>query len=352
MLIVMQSQATLEQIERVCDVIAELGFRAEPMPGEQRTAVGVVGNDRRVDDTRIRGLPGVHEVIHVSAPYKQVSLEWRSERTTIALPNGVTIGGDEVVVIGGPCAVESEEQLFETAALVAKAGGVILRGGAFKPRTSPYAFQGLGVAGLKLLKKARDSFGLAIITEAIDRDSADAVAEYADIIQIGARNMQNFGLLRHAGKLGKPVLLKRGMSATVKEWLLAAEYILNEGCHQVILCERGIRSFDDSTRNVMDVTAIALAKTLTHLPIFADPSHGTGRRDLVTPAARASIAAGADGLIVETHWQPNEALSDGPQALYPEQFAEMVAAASGVARILDRSLARLSPSPAALEASV
>lgn len=341
MLVVMKRGASAEAIKRVCEVIDEMGYRAEPMPGAQRTAIGLVGNDGRVNDSRIRGLQGVAKVIHVSAPYKQVSREWHTEPTVITLSNGAQIGGEGVVLMGGPCSVESEAQLMAAAETVAAAGGVILRGGAFKPRTSPYAFQGLGEEGLKLLARARERTGLAIITEALDPASADLVAEYGDIIQIGARNMQNFSLLRHVGRLNKPVMLKRGMSATVKEWLLAAEYVVNEGNKQVMLCERGIRSFDDSTRNVMDVAALALVKTLTHLPVIADPSHATGRRDMVQPMARAAIAAGADGLIVETHPCPNEALSDGPQALYPEQFHAMAQQVRDIARIIDRPMTAL-----------
>lgn len=341
MLVVMSKSATEQHVKDVCTAISQLGFEARPMPGEQRTAIGVVGNDRRVDDSHIRGLPGVANVIHVSAPYKQVSREWRQDRTVIELTNGVRIGGDEVVVMAGPCAVESEEKLLEVAALVAKSGATILRGGAYKPRTSPYSFQGLGVDGLKILAKARAQYGLAIITEAIDHASADAVAEYADIVQIGARNMQNFALLKHVGSLGRPVMLKRGMSATMKEWLLAAEYILNAGNPNVILCERGIRSFDSATRNVMDITAVALAKTLTHLPVVADPAHATGRRDMVAPVARASIAVGADGVMVETHPRPNEALSDGPQSLYPQQLEDLIVQLRQISEMLGRPLGHL-----------
>ncbi len=341
MLVVMNKSATTQDVADVCSAISALGYEARPMPGEQRTAIGVVGNDSRLDDSHIRGLPGVTKVIHVSAPYKQVSREWRPSRTVITLNNGVRIGGDEVVVMAGPCAVESEEKLMEVAAVVAKSGATILRGGAYKPRTSPYSFQGMGVDGLKILAKAREQYGLAVITEAIDQESADAVAEYADIIQIGARNMQNFALLKHVGGLGRPVMLKRGMSATMKEWLLAAEYILNAGNEQVILCERGIRSFDPATRNVMDITAIALAKTLTHLPIIADPAHATGRRDMVAPVARASVAVGADGVMVETHPRPNEAFSDGPQSLFPEQLQLLIAQLSQISEALGRPLAHL-----------
>jgi 3-deoxy-7-phosphoheptulonate synthase len=341
MLITMKRTATKDQVQHVCDIIEAMGHKAAPMPGGVRTAIGVVGNDRPVPEAPFRGLPGVARVIHVSAPYKQVSREWRAAPTIVELDNGVKIGGKDLVVMGGPCAVESEEQLMAAAKVVADAGGVILRGGAFKPRTSPYSFQGLGERGLDILVGAREEYGLAIITEAMDPHSADLVAEKADIIQIGARNMQNYPLLRYIGKLNKPVMLKRGMSATIKEWLLAAEYLLSGGNENVILCERGIRGFDDATRNVMDVSAIALVKELSHLPVIADPSHATGVRSLVAPVARASVAVGADGVIVETHPKPHEALSDGPQALFPHQFEAMVVSLKAIAATMDRELASL-----------
>lgn len=341
MLIVMQAAATEAHTRDVCAAIEALGFTPVPMPGEQRVAIGVIGNDRGVDDARLRGMPGVHSVLQVSAPYKLVSREFRRQSTVVDVGNGVSIGGEHVVIIGGPCSVESEEQITAAARCVAESGGSVLRGGAFKPRSSPYAFQGLGLDGLQLLAQTGRKFGLSVVTEALDLESADLCAEHADIIQIGARNMQNFSLLKHVGRLGKPVLLKRGMSATVKEWLLAAEYIAAEGNPNIILCERGIRSFDDATRNVLDVGAIAAARHETHLPIIADPSHATGRRDLVLPVARAAIAVGADGLIVETHPKPNEALSDGAQSLPPEQFAELVADVRRFAELLGRPLAQV-----------
>jgi 3-deoxy-7-phosphoheptulonate synthase len=343
MLVVMNSSASKTEVENVCELIGALGFEARAMPGGERTAIGLIGNDKPIDTNRFSGLPGVKEVIAVSAPYKQVSREWKKEGTQITLDNGVTIGGQEVVMMSGPCAVESLDQILETAAYVAASGGTILRGGAFKPRTSPYSFQGLGEDGLKHMAEARKRFNLAIITEAVDATSARLVAEYADIIQIGARNMQNYSLLKEIGRLGKPVMLKRGLSATIKEWLLAAEYILNEGNPDVILCERGIRSFDSSTRNVMDVGAIAMLKELSHLPVIADPSHATGRRDLIAPVARAAIAAGADGLIVETHPNPNMALSDGPQSLTPDQFSALSKSIAAIAHVVNRSLATLPP---------
>jgi 3-deoxy-7-phosphoheptulonate synthase len=345
MLIVMQHGATSEQIQRVVDVIAEMGYQARPMPGAQRTAVGLVGNDGRVDESRLAGLAGVKEIIHVTQPYKQVSREWKQESTVVRLPGGLTIGGDEVVIMAGPCSVESEEQILSAARLVREAGAAILRGGAFKPRTSPYSFQGLGVQGLRLLARAREETGLLVVTEAMDPDSVGVVAEYADVIQIGARNMQNFPLLKRAGRVGKPVLLKRGIAATITELLLSAEYLLAEGNQDVILCERGIRGFDPSTRNVFDLTAIAVVHELSHLPIIADPSHATGRRDKVIPMARAAVAAGADGIMVEVHPNPERALSDGAQSLYPEQFTELMRETRVIAEAIHRRIAEPLPAP-------
>ena len=345
MLIVMQHGADPKQVQAVVDTIEALGYQAAAMPGKQRTAVGLVGNDGRVDSSRLAALAGVKEIIHVTQPYKQVSREWKAESTVVKLPGGLTIGGAEVVVIAGPCSVESESQIIAAAQLVRAAGASILRGGAFKPRSSPYSFQGLGVDGLKLLAKAREETGLLVVTEAMDPESIDVVSEYTDIIQIGARNMQNFSLIKRAGKSGKPVLLKRGMSATITELLLSAEYLLAEGNHDVILCERGIRGFDSTTRNIFDVTAIPVVHSLSHLPIIADPSHGTGRRDKVIPMARAAVAAGADGIMVEVHPSPESALSDGAQSLYPEQFAELMKQASMIAEATGRRIARPLPAP-------
>ena len=339
MLIVMRHGATDAEIQRVVAVIEELGYKAQPMPGAQRTAVGLVGNDGRVDASRLEALPGVQEIIHVSRPYKQVSREWKSENTLVSLPGGVAVGGTEVVAIAGPCSVESERQILEAARQVREAGAVILRGGAWKPRTSPYAFQGLGLPGLKLLAKAREETGLLICTEAMDPEGVGYVAEVADIIQIGARNMQNFSLLKAAGRAKKPVLLKRGMSATIEELLLSAEYLLAEGNHAVILCERGIRGFDTATRNVFDLTAIPVVHNLSHLPIVADPSHGTGLRDKVIPMARAAVAAGADGIIVEVHPHPDQALSDGAQSLFPDQFAQLMREVRVIAEVIGRRVA-------------
>ncbi len=339
MLIVMRHGATDEEVRRVVAVIEEMGYQARPMPGAQRTAVGLVGNDGRVDASRLEGLPGVQEVIHVSKPYKQVSREWKPENTVVRLPGGVSVGGAEVVAIAGPCSVENERQIIAAARLVKDAGAVILRGGAWKPRTSPYSFQGLGRPGLKLLAKARAETGLLICTEAMDPEGVGYVAEVADIIQIGARNMQNFSLLKAAGRARKPVLLKRGMSATIEELLLSAEYLLAEGNHDVILCERGIRGFDTATRNVFDLTAIPVVHKLSHLPIIADPSHGTGLRDKVLPMARAAVAAGADGIMVEVHPNPEQALSDGAQTLYPEQFAQLMREVRVIAEVIGRRVA-------------
>ncbi len=338
MLIVMQSRASAEEIQGVCGAIAELGWQARPLPGGTRTAIGIVGNDRPVDPGRFEGMPGVLEVIRVTAPYKLVSREWQAHDSVVVvapdLNGGVAIGGDQCVLIAGPCAVESEEQLLETAGYVAAAGVRMLRAGAFKPRTSPYDFQGLGLEGLKILRKARDQHGLAIVTEAMDEAGAEQVAEYADVIQLGARNMQNFALLRFVAGLGKPVLLKRGPSATIKEWLLAAEYLLAGGLHDVMLCERGVRSFDTATRNLLDLSAVPLIRQMSHLPILVDPSHGTGRRELVLPMSRAAQASGAHGLLVETHPRPEKALSDGAQSLYPEQLRQLASQTRTLAAVL------------------
>ncbi|HEX8726044.1 MAG TPA: 3-deoxy-7-phosphoheptulonate synthase [Gemmatimonadaceae bacterium] len=338
MLVVMQHGATAEQVERVVQVIEEMGYQARPMPGEQRTAVGLVGNDGRVDSSRIEALAGVAEVIHVSKPYKQVSREWQPQNTVVTLAPGVSFGGREVAIIAGPCSVENEHQIVTAARAVRAAGASALRGGAFKPRTSPYAFQGLGKKGLEMLALAKRETGLPIVTEALDEEGAHLVAQYADCIQVGARNMQNYSLLRAVGRIGKPVLLKRGMAATITDLLMSAEYILAEGNGQVILCERGIRSFDTTTRNLFDLTAIPVVQKLSHLPMIADPSHGTGLREKVTPMARAAIAAGADGVIIEVHPTPDRALSDGGQSLYPEQFARLVTEIRAIAAAIGRTV--------------
>ncbi|MBK7832248.1 MAG: 3-deoxy-7-phosphoheptulonate synthase [Gemmatimonadetes bacterium] len=342
MLVVMHTTATPADIDAVCRVIAEMGYSAVPMPGEQRTAIGVVGNDGRVDDTNVVGLAGVAQVIHVSRPYKQVSREWRPENTIVHIAPGVAFGGNAIVIIAGPCSVESEEQILSAARAVRAAGGTALRGGAFKPRSSPYSFQGLGKRGLELLALARAETGLPVVTEAMDEAGAELVAEYADCIQIGARNMQNYSLLKAAGRIGKPVLLKRGMAATITDLLLSAEYILAEGNTQVILCERGLRSFDTAARNMFDLNAIPIVQKMSHLPIIADPSHGTGLRDKVIPMTRAAVAAGADGILVEMHPNPERAKSDGAQSLYPEQFARLMEEVRLIAQAIGREI---SPPP-------
>jgi len=285
----------------------------------------------------------VQEVIHVSKPYKQVSREWQPENTIVRLPGGVAVGGTEVVAIAGPCSVESESQIIEAARQVREAGAVILRGGAFKPRSSPYSFQGLGRPALKLLARAREETGLLVCTEAMDTDGVGWVSEVADIVQIGARNMQNFSLLRAAGRSGKPILIKRGIAATITELLLSAEYVLAEGNHDVILCERGVRGFDSATRNLFDISAIPVVQKLSHLPIIADPSHGTGLRDKVIPMARAAVAAGADGIMVEVHPNPDAAMSDGAQSLFPEQFAQLMREVRVIAEVIGRRIAEPAP---------
>jgi 3-deoxy-7-phosphoheptulonate synthase len=339
MLVVMRQNATPEDVARVVAAIEEMGHHALPMPGPQRTTVGVVGHDGALDGAPFLALDGVAEVVQVTKPYKQVSREWRREDTVVRLPGGVAIGGGDLVVIAGPCSVENEAQILAIARAVRDAGATMLRGGAFKPRTSPYSFQGLGRPGLALLRKAREETGLLIVTEAVDPEGVDAVAEVADIIQIGARNMQNFSLLKRVGRVRKPVLLKRGLAATINELLLSAEYVMAEGNDQIILCERGIRGFDPSTRHLFDLTAIPVVHQLSHLPIIADPSHGTGQRDKVIPMARAAVAAGADGLMIEVHPQPDRALSDGFQSLAPAQFAELMHQVRGIAEIVGRRVA-------------
>jgi 3-deoxy-7-phosphoheptulonate synthase len=333
MLIVMNAQATAADIERVCKKIEALGFRPHPMPGAQKTAIGITGNPGPIDPAEFEDFPGVAEAIRVSKPYKLVSREVKSEDSIIYV-KGVPIGGGKPAFCGGPCSVESREQILASARAVKAAGAQLLRGGAYKPRTSPYAFQGLGEEGLKLLAEARDETGLGIVTEAIDVETCDLVERYADCIQIGARNMQNFSLLRRAGRSRLPVLLKRGMSATLEEYLMAAEYILSEGNYNVILCERGVRTFNDHSRNTLDLTVVPAVQKLSHLPILVDPSHGTGKRDRVHPMGLAAVACGAAGLLVEVHPSPDHALSDGQQSLYPEQFAELVEECRAISELL------------------
>ncbi|HRJ89278.1 MAG TPA: 3-deoxy-7-phosphoheptulonate synthase [Pyrinomonadaceae bacterium] len=322
MLIVMKPDATQSDIDRVVQVIEKLGFRGHPMPGESRTAIGITGNRGSVDPTHFENLPGVAEAIRVTKPYKLISNDLKLGRSTIKVGNA-SIGGGHLAVIAGPCAVESADQVFRVAEVVAASGAKFFRGGAFKPRTSPYAFQGKGEEGLKILAEVRDRYGLNIVTEAMDEHGIDLVEKYGDCIQIGARNMQNFALLKYAGKTRKPILLKRGLSATLDEFLLAAEYIMSEGNYDVILCERGIRTFADHARNTLDLSIIPAVQRLSHLPIIVDPSHGTGHNYMVQPMALAGVAAGADGLIIEVHPCPEEALCDGAQALTPLQYEEL-----------------------------
>jgi 3-deoxy-7-phosphoheptulonate synthase len=323
MLVVMKNDATEAQVQAVIREIEDMGYRGVPMPGAQRTAVCIIGNRGPVEDSRILALDGVKETITVTKPFKLVSRETHPESSVITI-DGIKIGGGELVVMAGPCAIESEEQALTIAHLVKKYGAQIFRGGAFKPRTSPYSFQGLGEAGLILLEKVRQETGLLIVTEATDHSNIDIVERYADIIQIGARNMQNYSLLRRAGQSKKPVLLKRGLAATIDELLMSAEYIMSEGNARIILCERGIRTFSDNTRNTLDLSAIPSIKEVSHLPIVVDPSHAAGRRDYVIPLSKGAVAVGADGLLVEVHHDPVHALSDGMQSLYPEQFEELM----------------------------
>ena len=323
MLIVMKADATDEQVDEVLKVIRDLGFKPHAMPGATRTAIGITGNQGAIDPAHFENLTGVAEAIRVSKPYKLVSRDLKSEDTVVKIGDA-EIGGLEPAIIAGPCAVESLEQTLEIAELVAETGVKFFRGGAFKPRTSPYSFQGLGEDGLKILARVREQFGLKIVTEVLDTETSDLVEEYADVLQIGARNMQNFSLLRRVGQSAKPVMLKRGMSATLEELLLAAEYIMAEGNYNVILCERGVRTFADHTRNTLDLSIVPAVQNRSHLPILVNPSHGTGKRHKVIPLARAAIAVGADGIMVEVHNHPERALSDGPQALLPEMFKQLV----------------------------
>jgi 3-deoxy-7-phosphoheptulonate synthase len=323
MLIVMKPDALASEIEKVVETIEKLGFSAHKMPGENRTAIGVTGNKGSIDPAHFETLPGVSDAIRVTQPYKLISKTQQNERSVIRVGNA-SIGGGELAIIAGPCALENREQVFVTAKVVAESGAKFFRGGAFKPRTSPYAFQGMGEDGLKLLVEVREQFGLNIVTEAMDESGVDIVEKYGDCIQIGARNMQNFSLLKYVGKTRKPVLLKRGLSATLDELLLAAEYIMVEGNKDVILCERGIRTFGGHARNTLDLSIIPAIHRLSHLPVIVDPSHGTGRNYMVAPMARAATAVGADGLIIEVHPCPEEALCDGAQALTPEQYRELV----------------------------
>jgi 3-deoxy-7-phosphoheptulonate synthase len=339
MLVVMQSHATEEQVRAVCQRIESLGLKAHPIPGAARTAIGITGNDGAIDLGVLESLPGVVECIPVSKPYKLVSRDAKQEDTILRIPTprgDVLVGGGNVAMVAGPCAVETEAQCMAIAEQIAKSGCRLFRGGAYKPRTSPYSFQGLGEPGLKILANVREKHGFGIITEAIDNESLDLVEHYADVIQIGARNMQNYSLLKRAGRAKKPVLLKRGMSATLDEFLMAAEYILSEGNYNVMLCERGVRTFSDFSRNTLDLAVVPAVKKRSHLPILVDPSHGTGKRHKVLPLSLAAVAVGADGLLVEVHHEPEKALSDGVQSILPEEFAQLSEEVRQIANVLHR----------------
>jgi 3-deoxy-7-phosphoheptulonate synthase len=339
MIVAMQESAAEEQIQGVIDHLVKLGFEVHRSTGVRQTVLGAVGAQVDFDIRNIELLPGVQDVHRISSPYKLAGRSFRPEGTVIKLANGLEIGGKQVVTMAGPCSVESREQLFTTAEAVAKAGARVLRGGAFKPRSSPYSFQGLGEQGLKLMREAAEKFALLVISEVMEISQIALMLPYVDIFQVGARNMQNFNLLRELGKVRKPVLLKRGIAATLEELLLSAEYIMAGGNYEVILCERGIRTFETYTRNTMDISAIPIVHKLSHLPMTADPSHGTGRRDKVAPMARAAVAAGADALLIEVHCDPDKALSDGAQSLRPEQFSELMDQLRMIAPAVGRQMA-------------
>jgi len=337
----MQSNASEEQVREVCKRIEQLGLRAHPIPGSLRTAIGITGNNGALDLGVLASLPGVAECIPVSKPYKLVSRDAKAEDTIVRIsaPAGeVAFGGGMIGLVGGPCAIESRDQAFRIANVVAKTGTRLFRGGAYKPRTSPYSFQGLGEDGLKILSEVREQFGLGIVTEAVDHDSLDLVERYADVIQIGARNMQNFSLLKRAGRSKKPVLLKRGISATLDEFLMAAEYILSEGNYQVILCERGVRTFSDYSRNTLDISIVPAVQRRSHLPIVVDPSHAAGVRHKVLALSRAAIAVGADGLLIEVHHDPERALSDGMQSILPDEFQKLTEEAKQIAEVIHKKI--------------
>jgi 3-deoxy-7-phosphoheptulonate synthase len=353
MLVVMQAHATEDQVRAVCQKIESLGYRAHSIPGAERTAIGITGNQGEVEPGTLEEMPGVQEVIRVTKPYKLVSRDIKEDNSVIRFPGTeASIGGPALAIMAGPCAIESREQAFAVAERVQRAGAQFFRGGAYKPRTSPYSFQGLGEEGLRIMAEIREQFGMRIVTEAIDNESLELVEEYADVIQIGARNMQNFSLLKRAGRARKPVLIKRGMSATLEELLMAAEYVMSEGNYNVILCERGVRTFADHTRNTLDLSIIPAVQRLSHLPIVVDPSHGTGKRNKVTPLSRAAVAVGADGLIVEVHHDPDKALSDGMQSLYPDQFDELMVQVRQIAAVVGRTVAKGGVQPAVVTAPV
>jgi 3-deoxy-7-phosphoheptulonate synthase len=337
MVVVMQERASEEQVARVVAQLVEMGYDVHRSTGALRTVIGAVGGNRQGDPRLLEVLEGVQEVLRITEPYKLASRTFHPENTVISIGD-LRVGGDEVIVMAGPCSAESEEQVEGAAAAVKRAGAKVLRGGAFKPRSSPYSFQGLGEEGLRLLRSAADRHNLALITEVMDISQIEVITKYAHILQVGARNMQNFTLLRELGKTRTPVMLKRGISATIEEWLLSAEYILAGGNMDVMLCERGIRTFESYTRNTLDISAIPVVKQLSHLPIVVDPSHGTGRRDKVAPMARAAVAAGADGLIIEVHCDPDHALSDGAQSMFPNQFDRLMAELRIIAPAIGRSI--------------
>jgi 3-deoxy-7-phosphoheptulonate synthase len=338
MIVAMQETASEEQIQHVIERLIGMGFEVHRSTGERQTVLGAVGARHEFDIRDIEVLPGVGEAHRISSPYKLVARSFRPEGTIVKFKRGVSIGGDEVVLMAGPCSIESRDQIFAVAESVARSGAKFLRGGAFKPRSSPYSFQGMGEEGLKLMREAADQFGMLVVSEVMEISQIPVMLPYVDLLQVGARNMQNFNLLRELGKVRKPVLLKRGIAATIEELLLSAEYLMAGGNYDIIVCERGIRTFETYTRNTMDISAIPIVKKLSHLPILADPSHGTGRREKVSPMGRAAIAAGADGLLIEVHNCPDKALSDGAQSLYPEQFAKLVGELRVIAPAVGRRL--------------
>jgi 3-deoxy-7-phosphoheptulonate synthase len=340
MIVAMQEKATDEQIQAVVERMVEVGFNVHRTTGAVQTILAGVGTPGHFDHKDFELLSGVAEVVRISSPYKLAGRGFRPEGTIVRFPNGVAVGGDEVIVMAGPCSIESREQIFTVAGQVKAAGAKFLRGGAFKPRSSPYSFQGMGLAGLKLLREVGDETGLLIISEVMEISQIELMLPYVDCLQVGARNMQNFNLLREIGQVRKPVLLKRGIAATLEELLLSAEYILSGGNYDVILCERGIRTFETYTRNTMDISAIPVIKKLSHLPIVGDPSHGTGRRDMVSQMARATVAAGGDGLLIEVHPNPEKAVSDGAQSLFPDQFAKLMDELRIIAPAVSRSIAQ------------
>jgi 3-deoxy-7-phosphoheptulonate synthase len=353
MLIVMKPSATAREVGAVVEIIEAIGFRAHPMPGATRTAIGITGNKGPIDGRRFENLPGVAEVIRVTKPYKLVTRDLRPDKT-IVRAGDAAIGGEELAIIAGPCAIENRDQALAVARIVQQSGARFFRGCVWKARTSPYTFQGLGDEGWEILTEIREAFGLKIVTEALDEAGVDLVEQHGDVIQIGARNMQNYSLLKCAGRSRLPVLLKRGMAATLEEWLLAAEYIMAEGNYNVVLCERGVRTFAQHTRNTLDLASVPAVRRLSHLPVLVDPSHGTGAAYMVTPMARASVAVGADGLMIEVHNQPDRALSDGAQALTPEQYLSLVAEAHairGVARSIINQSPSATPSPGLVTAA-